>query len=405
MINSPFITPVHHDRVPVQPVLPALLQGAFDVTLDAKLEAKLEAVRDMSLEAALEPAHEPAREPAREAAREAAHEPAREPAHEPACDPAREAPREMPRELPREASRHGGNLQRLPQLARLHAMTPGLQAMRIGLIDGWVDVDHEAFRNARLFQDPRDAAGECAIAPPSAQATFTASLLVGGAGLGLCSGCTLLSLPVADGPYQSGRLAPALRAQRVAQAIRRGVDWGAHVLVLGAAAVPFTAVLEQACEGAARAGVRIVALTDVHHQAPRRAWVAVTPGEGAGHGGDVGTRIDALRVPVVELLGAALPAGNVALRVANCALTMVTASFVLLAALRRDLSGAEIWSALLGAQDVLRGPSVLDVSAALLHLAGAGQPDAAAVRQAPDHARPQPRNNRYAGCWLSSSKG
>ena len=75
-----------------------------------------------------------------------------------------------------------------------------------------------------------------------------------------------------------------------------------------------------------------------------------------------------LHVPMVELRGAALTVGSTLRREPRCALAHVAASFALLAALRRDLAPARIWSALLHPHERSRDPVQLDVSAALLNL-------------------------------------
>lgn len=123
--------------------------------------------------------------------------------------------------------------ERTAGLAALQAITAGEAAVRIALIDGFVDVAHPALQGARLH-----VLAPTAFAPSDGAAlrhgTQVASILFGQPGspvLGVAPHCTGLIIPVFEDSDDG--IVPCSQA-RLAEAIRTALVHGAHVINISA---------------------------------------------------------------------------------------------------------------------------------------------------------------------------
>lgn len=108
----------------------------------------------------------------------------------------------------------------------------------IALLDGIIDVAHPCFRTATIKQCTTGSLDFGIVG--TRHATLVGSILVGEGpdALGVCAGCSLVSIPVADHEFELGRLTPALAANRIASAICAAVDLGVSVILLSMAFAP-----------------------------------------------------------------------------------------------------------------------------------------------------------------------
>jgi subtilisin family serine protease len=148
-------------------------------------------------------------------------------------------------------------------LSALMALTSGLPAIRIGLIDGPVAVDDPDLAGAQAIPV---ANGAAACSQPTSRAcihgTYVARILSGRRGsdaAALCPDCTLLVRPI----FKEEDSQASASLEDLAAAVRECVDAGAHVLNISSAlARPSTAAqreLEAALDIAMRRGTLVVA--------------------------------------------------------------------------------------------------------------------------------------------------
>jgi subtilisin family serine protease len=156
----------------------------------------------------------------------------------------------------------------LVNLTPLMARTSGRAEIKIGLIDGPVDLDHPDLAAHNIHQVPGKQSGACSTANSIAclHGTFVAGILMakrGSAAPAICPSCTLLVRPIfAETASAQGDM-PSAKPEELAQAIAETVNAGAGVINLSAAVAQPSAngerVLEEALNYAARRNVIVVA--------------------------------------------------------------------------------------------------------------------------------------------------
>jgi subtilisin family serine protease len=261
----------------------------------------------------------------------------------------------------------------------LRVQLSGSPDVRIGLVDGAVDITHPAMTSARLEKTGSANTGK----PPSAHATFIASVFAGREpAMGLCPECTIVSLPVFTEAFEQGRLGRAAASALLADGIKRAVSQHVDVIHMSTAFWPEAgeemAPVAEAISSAAARGVRTVcaagnraflgfaeqlavpglvpvAAMDTNRQLA--VWSPVSPWLGRHGLGAPG-----LDIPGVAEHGMSLRSGS------SFAAAFVTAVFALLrSAFPRRRSPEQIWRALLGGgRSVV--PAPVDAEAALLRL-------------------------------------
>src|SRR5262245_35984403 len=130
------------------------------------------------------------------------------------------------------------NLLDLVRLRELMERTAGSPAVRVGLIDGPVDLGHADLHAERIRDVSPRQDGRCARADSAACAhgTFVAGILGGRRGSAapaICPGCTLLVHPLFAETGGSGQ--PAASHQALAQGLLACVRAGARVINLSLA--------------------------------------------------------------------------------------------------------------------------------------------------------------------------
>ncbi|MBC7936278.1 MAG: S8 family serine peptidase [Rhizobacter sp.] len=156
----------------------------------------------------------------------------------------------------------------LISLPALMERTDGSAAIKIGLIDGPVSIDHKDLSKENIISIVGRAAGSCSKADSIAcnHGTFIAGILKGNrnsAAAAICPGCTLLIRPVFAEHRFNQEAIPATSPSELATAIIDCVNNGAHIINLSLAlANPASRPekdLEKALDYAAATGVLIVA--------------------------------------------------------------------------------------------------------------------------------------------------
>lgn len=146
-------------------------------------------------------------------------------------------------------------------------LTEGRTEVRIGLIDGPVDVTHPDLSGQRI-SDVTGCAGAACSTPGEAclHGTFVAGMLVGRRGSAapaLCPGCTLLLRPVFAEGGPRGSDPPNATSQELADAISQCIRGGARILNLSLAfartSLAAEKALEYALDDAAQQNVLVVA--------------------------------------------------------------------------------------------------------------------------------------------------
>lgn len=262
-------------------------------------------------------------------------------------------------------------------------------ATRIALIDGAIDCGHDALAGALIEQAPAAGSPE-----GDSHATFIASMLVGrGSGvLGLCPGCTLVSLPVADAEFTQGLLRAPDAAVRLARAVLQALALEVHVIQISMQfsfelAASFR-VLTEALSAAAARGVRTViaagnrgpAGAGLVLRAPGVVPVAMARADGmpaatAGLGQTLGAR--GLLAPGIDIPGAATPSGTITRSGSSFAAAFVTGAFALLRSCFPGLRPERLWDALLAprprARSIAPPPLNADASFSVLAQQYGGQ--------------------------------
>lgn len=278
------------------------------------------------------------------------------------------------------------SLRCVPGLLELIAQTSGNPKLWIGLLDGLVNTGHEVLEASNVRQEVlwSDWTEDFTA---SAHATFIASMLVGQRNLGICAGCTLLSVPVVDKKFMQHRLSPAKAAMRIATAIKHAVSEGADVLLLSLEFAPersqgFRLVaetlawaLKRGVRSVIAAGNRSIMAGSSLLAAAGVVPVAMARADGTLHklstrGITIGAR--GLLAPGETLAGAELPTGIGRRTGTSYAVAVVSGTFALLRCCFQSLPPNMIWNALLNPMARLPGravvPPLLSVKASLEHL-------------------------------------
>jgi subtilisin family serine protease len=270
------------------------------------------------------------------------------------------------------------------RLTKLVAESSGGPEVRIALIDGPIGWSHPGLRGARMESVP----GFVPPQPASEHATFLASMLVGRGGdlLGLCPGCTLLSVPVIDAAFERAELPARDAAARVVRAVGRALSLGAEVIQLRLdlspeAAGPFD-VVACALESAAARGVRTVLAAGCAGESPVLDAVGVVPVAAALPDGSMdpetalGTALGSrgMLAPGTDLPGAVLPAGTALRSGSSYAAAFVTGTFALLRSRFPRLGADRVWEEMLderprSGRRAASLPPVLDAEAIRLRAA------------------------------------
>ena len=125
----------------------------------------------------------------------------------------------------------------LVRLSELMALTSGSPEVVIGLIDGPVNIDHEAFRNGNVRMLNGEAISGCAGSSACQHGTFIAGILSarrGSEAPSIAPDCTLLVRPVFSDAAPAGRLSSA-STREIAEAIVECVNAGVRIINLSAA--------------------------------------------------------------------------------------------------------------------------------------------------------------------------
>lgn len=278
------------------------------------------------------------------------------------------------------------NLRGVPGLLELIAQTSGSSTLRIGLLDGPVNTGHEVLNRSNICQEMLWSDWtECSAA--SAHATFIASILVGEIDLGICAGCTLVSVPVVDEKFIQHRLSSGKAVMRIATAIKHAVKQGADVLLLSLEFAPERSLgfrpVAEALAWALTRGVRSVVAAGNRNMLSASVLLAAagvvpvamarvdgTLHEQSTRGITIGAR--GLLAPGEALAGAALPAGVGRRTGTSYAAAIVAGTFALLRCRFPSLPPSMIWDALLEPMARLSArsivPPLLNVSASIKRL-------------------------------------
>jgi PatG C-terminal/Subtilase family len=156
----------------------------------------------------------------------------------------------------------------LVNLTRLMDSGSGSSSIRVGIIDGPVDLAHPAFAGSSIGTVTANQAAGCRSVRSEACAhgTAIAGILCASRGSGapaICPSCTFLVYPIfPEHPQEGGGLASATPAQ-LAQAIVETIDAGARIINLSLGVIPTDTSryteLDEAVDHAARRGVILVA--------------------------------------------------------------------------------------------------------------------------------------------------
>jgi subtilisin family serine protease len=150
-------------------------------------------------------------------------------------------------------------------LRPLLELSRGAPEVRVGLVDGPVDLSHQALSGASL-RPVNDQAQQACAGTGSREClhgTFVAGVLAARRDSGapaICPGCTLLVRPLFTGPLPGGGVAP----ERLASALRETVEAGALIINLSLTAAASTGgtgeqALIQALDDCARREVIVIA--------------------------------------------------------------------------------------------------------------------------------------------------
>jgi subtilisin family serine protease len=147
-------------------------------------------------------------------------------------------------------------------------MTRGTSEIKIGLIDGPVDIKHPDLNIGNIREVPGRFAGACSRSNSVAcrHGTLVAGILIakrGSAAPAICPGCTLLVRPIFEETTSRDGDMPSATPEELAQAIIDTVDAGSNVINLSSALAQVSSKgerqLDEALTYAAHRGVICVA--------------------------------------------------------------------------------------------------------------------------------------------------
>jgi len=285
-------------------------------------------------------------------------------------------------------------------LRRLFDLSRGRSEVKVGLIDGPVDVNHESLR-AALIQPVNSRHGQACTdldSPECRHGTFIAGILVGVRGEAspaICPDCTLLTRPLFAESRTGGPPVPHARPQQLASALRETAGAGARVINLSMAALrlagPGERVLTQALDECARLDVVVVAAAGNEALVgssciTRHPWVIpVAASDARGipmASSNLGSSISrrGLLAPGENIVSLEPRGGSITLSGTSAAAPFVTGAIALLCSLFPWLRGRDICDAV-GRASVRRRtvvPPLLDAWTAYLELSarpkGKGEP-------------------------------
>ncbi|MEV6956008.1 S8 family serine peptidase [Streptomyces sp. NPDC051183] len=289
-------------------------------------------------------------------------------------------------------------------LAPLMARTAGRPEVVVGLIDGFVALDHPELAGRRLWLLPGGVRGGCSRTAGDASCrhgTFVAGLLGAGRASvppGICPDCTFLVRPLFTADHPAARLAPAARPEDLAAAIVETVDAGARVLNLSVAPERPSSTghreLEWALDHAANRGVITVVAagnqgavgTSVITRHPWTVPVVAYDGRGlpmelSNLGGSIGLR--GIGAPGERIAGLGVGGRPLVLTGTSAAAPFVAGAVALLLSEFPAASPAEVRSAVLRTGSVKRRtvvPPLLDAWGAYTTLVRSGRTARQAVR-------------------------
>jgi subtilisin family serine protease len=156
----------------------------------------------------------------------------------------------------------------LVRLTPLLERARGRPEVKIGLIDGPVEIDHPDLATENIREVPGEFAGACAVSSSAActHGTFVAGILLakrGSAAPAICPGCSLLLRPIFRETSSRNGQMPSATPQQLASAIVETVDAGARILNLSASLAQPSAKgegeLQSALDYAAQHAVIVIA--------------------------------------------------------------------------------------------------------------------------------------------------
>jgi hypothetical protein len=144
----------------------------------------------------------------------------------------------------------------LVNLTALMERTPGRRDVKIGLIDGPVNLDHADLSTDLIHELSETGTGRCGEQTSAAchHGTFVAGMLCGRRGSpapAICPGCTLLVCPIFDetAGVEQGNI-PSASPEELVRAIRDCIRGGARILNLSLSVQPWSIPGEREVEGA-----------------------------------------------------------------------------------------------------------------------------------------------------------
>jgi subtilisin family serine protease len=252
-------------------------------------------------------------------------------------------------------------------LERLTQRTSGSLDVRIALLDGAIHSGHPAFASAHL-EHPEAFAPRALPGAAEGHATSLASVLVGDRQLtlGLCRGCSLVSIPVINERFAAGRLPAILAAQSIAEGIRQAIVQRVDLIQISIAFDPeegraYAPIVSALAVAASHGIVTIIASGNGGHLAassilatagviPVAASLFRRPDPRSSIGLIVGLR--GVLAPGVNVPAAVLPAEVNVVSGTSVAACFVTATFALLRTLFPRASAAAITWALVRPTDL-----------------------------------------------------
>jgi subtilisin family serine protease len=278
----------------------------------------------------------------------------------------------------------------LAGLRPLFDLTEGSPEVKVGLIDGPVDVNHEGLSAALIQPVNSDARHGCLDpdSPECRHGTFVAGILAGARGgtvPAICPGCTLLVSPLFAESTNGRPAVPQARPQQLASALRETARAGARVINLSMAALHLEGsgdrALTHALDECARLGTAVVAAAGNESVVgssciTRHPWVTPVaastalgvPSASSNLGSSISRR--GLLAPGEDIVSLGPPGRSTALSGTSAAAAFVTGTIALLCSLFPQLGVRDVRDAVARASLRRRTivPPALDAWAAFLEL-------------------------------------